>query len=95
MNNASDHTDANTVAELENDLRDPSYLDDAATYFDDEQTNTNFCIEILERFNKGENWGVTYENALKDIFQSVIQGNGLPDWVEELADKAAKERFGK
>jgi hypothetical protein len=89
--NASDRTDANTIAELEEN----SYMEDAATYADDKELCDNLLFETLFDFADKDPYRSGLENALLDIFQSYIQYEKAPDWIEPLIDKCCKERFGR
>jgi hypothetical protein len=87
---ASDRTDSNTIAELEEN----SYMEDAATYADDEDLEHSMLSSV--RFMFAEKSGnLASEDALLDIFRHYIQYEKAPDWIEPLIDKCCKERFGR
>ena len=93
-------SDAAANDEIKHNDGELSYADQAATYFDDKLMNAIFVDKVADKYwseagkdKERHQFAYAYELALNDIFQSVIQGYGLPAWVDELADKAAKQRF--
>lgn len=94
MTKIFDITDSNSLAELRENSGDPSYLEDAATYYDDDMLNTLFLLYVADKFAfAGGDYEDYLESALKNIFQHFIQYETYPDWIEPLIDRVAKERF--
>lgn len=84
----SERITANELAELRENSGDPSYLEDAATYYDDAVFKQMLILGALQMFDSAE-------DALLHILTNFVQYETCPDWIEKLIDRVARERFGE